>query len=171
MISRWLAAFACGLILAFSGPALAQKALVREDLRNAAIRLETDLRQEAPNASSRPAAAWRADAAAALRANNAQAASRAAAAAIVAEPRDPANWLAYANTALAIAAATQDWSTRYTNRERASTAAYAAYERFRARPRRRRRSPCSAAPSRCARCGGRRSTPIGSASPPTRTRS
>lgn len=134
MISRWLAALACGLALMLTGPAFAQKALVRDDLRNAALRLEADLRREAPNASSKPAQAWRADASTALRANNLRGAAQAAAAAVTADPRDAVSWLAYANTALAIAAATQDWSTRYTNRERASTAAYAAYERFRSRP-------------------------------------
>lgn len=134
MRNRWLAAILCGFGLMLSQAALAQKALVRDDLKNAAIRLETDMRREAANAGQKPAAAWRADAAAALRGGNARAASTAAAAAVLADPRDPTNWLAYANTTLGIAAASQDWTTRYTNRERASTAAYAAYERARTRP-------------------------------------
>lgn len=135
MLSRWLAALACGLVITLSGPVAAQqKAFIREDLRDAAIRLETDLRREGGNAAAKPAAGWRADAAAALRGNNLRGAATAAAAAVAAEPRDPQNWLSFATTALGIANATQDWSIRYTNRERASTAAYAAYERTRTRP-------------------------------------
>ncbi|MGL4648430.1 MAG: hypothetical protein ACRC1H_03405, partial [Caldilineaceae bacterium] len=130
MASRVFAALMCGLVLLFSSiEASAQKALVRDDLRNEAIRLETDFRRLAPNAASRPAQAWRADAAAALRGGNNRGALAAAAAAVLADPRDGANWLGFAQTALGVADATQDWSERYTSRDRATAAAYAAYER------------------------------------------
>jgi uncharacterized protein YfaS (alpha-2-macroglobulin family) len=138
MIGRLFAALACLLLLAVSPPtiqpAFAQKAMVREDLRNEAARLEGDLRRAAPSASSKPAQGWRQDAAAALRAGNNRGALAAASAAVAAEPRDGANWLAFAETALAVADATQDWSERYVNRDRATSAAYAAYERARTRP-------------------------------------
>jgi uncharacterized protein YfaS (alpha-2-macroglobulin family) len=138
MSSRLLAALLCGLcLLAITvtiPPAQAQKALVREDLRNDAVRLETDLRRLQPNAATRPAATWRQDVATAIRAGNTRGALAAAAGAVLADPRDGASWLALADTALAIADATQDWSERYTNRDRATAAAYAAYERATGRP-------------------------------------
>ncbi|MGL4441204.1 MAG: MG2 domain-containing protein, partial [Bosea sp. (in: a-proteobacteria)] len=135
MASRLFAALTCGLLLLLStAETSAQKALVRDDLRNEAIRLETEFRRLAPNAASKPAQAWRADAAAALRGGNNKGALAAAAAAVIAEPRDGTNWLGFAQTALGVADATQDWSERYTSRDRATAAAYAAYDRARTRP-------------------------------------
>jgi uncharacterized protein YfaS (alpha-2-macroglobulin family) len=132
MACRVFAALMCGLVLLFSSQeASAQKTLVRDDLRNEAVRLETEFRKLATNAGTRPAQTWRADAAAALRGGNSRGAIAAAAAAVLAEPRDGANWLTFAQTALGVADATQDWSERYTNRDRATAAAYAAYERAR----------------------------------------
>ncbi len=138
MLGRLWTVLVCVAVLSFAvlvpGGAFAQKALVREDLRSDAVRLEETLRRAVPNASAKPAQGWRQDAANALRAGNPKPALAAAAAAVTADPRDPSNWLSYAQTALGVADATQDWSERYTNRETGTTAAYAAYERARTRP-------------------------------------
>lgn len=138
MFGRFLAALACGLCL-LSVPmaasyAQAQKALVREDLRNGALRLEAELRRAVPNAATKPAQGWRQDAQEFLRVGNRNAAIAAASAAVAVDAREFVNWRHFAEVALAVAASTQNWSERYSNRERATTAAYAAYERARTRP-------------------------------------
>jgi uncharacterized protein YfaS (alpha-2-macroglobulin family) len=136
MFVRLCAVLICGfsllVIAAPATPAQAQRALVREDLRNEAVRLEADLRRAAP-AGNRTAQAWRQEAQAALRSGNNQGAIAAASAAILVEPADGTNWLAFAATSLDIADVTQDPNERYTNRDRATAAAYAAYDRARGR--------------------------------------
>ena len=55
-----------------------------------------------------------------------------AAAAVAADPRDPANWLAYVRAARAVEP--RDWNERYQLGERATAAAYMAYQRASSRP-------------------------------------
>jgi hypothetical protein len=140
MIRAWLIAFVVIIGALAAAPLQAQapqsplRALVRDDLKSDVIRLENEIRRN-PRAApgQRTAQALRADAAAALRANAFANALNAAQALVNLDPRDPAGWLLHANTALAVAAQTQDWSERYANRRTAVTAAYGAYERARSR--------------------------------------
>jgi alpha-2-macroglobulin len=122
------------LVFILTLPAMAQKALLRDDLKNEAVRLEEQLRKQVPNPGARQPAQWRQDAANALRAGNANAAVAHAAGAIIADPRDHANWLIYARAALQLAETTTESGIRYTHRDRATTAAYAAYERATTKP-------------------------------------
>ncbi len=118
----------------FLAQAQTQKALVRDDLRSDATRLEAELRRTVTNAGVKAGAVWQSEADTAFRAGNPTRAANQATGAIAAEPANPAGWLTLSRASLAVAAAATDWSQKYSNQTRAITAAYGAYERSRTRP-------------------------------------
>ncbi len=121
-----LAALALG-----STAALAQKSFVRDDLASEAIRLEETLRREQSGRMVAGAPARR-DGEAALGRGDPRRALALFSAAIVAEPRVAAGWAGYARSARDVEA--KDYSERYLLRERATVAAYLAYQRATTRP-------------------------------------
>lgn len=121
------------IALSLPGAAMAQKSFQRDDLASEGVRLEERLKTEAAAfVGGKPAAQLRREAAAALARGGARAALPLASAAVAAEPRDPANWLAYARTARAVEP--RDWSERYRLQERSTVAAYVAYLRSQGAP-------------------------------------
>jgi uncharacterized protein YfaS (alpha-2-macroglobulin family) len=112
--------------LAFFSPALAQKAFQRADLLADGQRLEERLKREVA-ASSQPPDALVRNAQAAIGRGEARAALPLANAAIIADPSSSVAWRTMARAAIAIDP--KDYSERYELRERATAAAYIAYQR------------------------------------------
>ncbi|HYF52655.1 MAG TPA: MG2 domain-containing protein, partial [Salinarimonas sp.] len=120
------AAFAAALLVA--GQAWAQKSFVRDDLASEGVRLEERLRVDAAStAAGRPAAQLRREAEAAMGRSDHRRALALASAAVAADPRDAANWLTYSKAARAVDP--RNWTERYELQERATAAAYVAYQR------------------------------------------
>ena len=118
------------LASAFVSPTalLAQKSFVREDLASDAVRLEETLRGEGRLAAAgRAGAQLRADAQTALARGDSRRALTLFTAAIAADPKEAANWLGFARAANATEG--RDYTERYRLQERATAAAYAAYQR------------------------------------------
>lgn len=117
------------LAMAFgSGAALAQKSFARDDLASEGVRLEDTLRREsAARPAAGSAAALRQGGDAALARNDGRRALALFTAAIAQEPRVAAGWTGFARAVGAIE--TSSYSERYTLRQRATTAAYVAYQR------------------------------------------
>jgi uncharacterized protein YfaS (alpha-2-macroglobulin family) len=108
------------------------KSFVRDDLASDAVRLEEQFRKETPAVlASRPAAQSRSEGLAAANRGDHKRALQLIAAAIVADSKDAASWLAFSRTALAAnpANSTERWQFQ----QRATTTAYAAYQRATAR--------------------------------------
>lgn len=126
----FLRTFLLAFTLVFAGAAVAQtKSFVRENLASDLVRLEETLRKETRGllAQGRTADQFRADARAHLAGNRAEMAAQSYAAAISAGAKDPQTWLAYARASMQPRA---DGQIYYLARERASLAAYGAYQRF-----------------------------------------
>ena len=133
-IGFWVALLA---LLAFATSALAQKSFTRDDLASDAVRLEATLRAEAAKPenkadAAKPADLLRKEATAALTKGDARAAYRLYGLAVAADPKVAAGWFGHGRAALAIQPA--NFSERYNLRERAATAAYAAYLRATTKP-------------------------------------
>ena len=129
---HWLRAFAVCLLLATAGAALAAevKPFAREDMASDAVRLTETLRTDAARIGAltrdKTPDDLRKAASAAAAAGKFDVAERLAAAAVVAAPKDAANWLAYAN--LAVKADDAKASGRWDLVTQGATAAYAAYQ-------------------------------------------
>jgi len=106
------------------------KTFIRTDNASAAVRLETALRAEA-GPSNRPAAQSLTAGQTLLAAGKPDQALTALTAAVVADPADPRTWQAYARAAAAASEIRPetDYQGRARLRERATAAAYRAYER------------------------------------------
>ena len=133
MLKSLLRAALVAAALASALPALAQKSFVRDDLASEGVRLEEKLKGEAGGtAAGRPAAQLRREAETLMGRSNHRGAASLYTAAITLEPRNPANWVGFAKATKAITP--KDWSERYELQERATTAAYVAYQRATTRP-------------------------------------
>ncbi|HEV3042442.1 MAG TPA: MG2 domain-containing protein, partial [Roseiarcus sp.] len=109
------------------------KPFTRDYLASDAIRLADTLRKEAGDATrGKSAEQLRRETTAAIGRSDFKTAKRLAAAAVTANPKDAANWLALAR--LAISADDAKSNDRYYLVEEGATAAYAAYERLSAPP-------------------------------------
>lgn len=104
----------------------ADKAFRRDDLADSAIKLEAQIKSEA-GPVSKPAATLRSDADAAFRRNDTRAGLTTLGQIVATAPEDSANWLRLAKTIFQIRPATSTETTFLL--ERASTAAYIAYQR------------------------------------------
>lgn len=113
-------------------PASVQKAITRDDLASDGVRLEAQLKVEAGDAASRPAATSLRDGDAAVARGDRRAALGLYGAAIAADPREAVGWLRYARDAAALEP--KDNDERYRLQTRAVTAAYLAYQRAATRP-------------------------------------
>ncbi len=145
MARWWIQAVAGGLAaLLLAVPALAQtkptpaafsRSFVRPGLASDAIRLEATLKAEAGGPLA-PAAQSRRKGEGLLEADKPAEALAPLAAAVAADPGDPANWRAYARAAEAAAGETEenDYQGRTRLRGQALAAAYRAYERARSAP-------------------------------------
>ncbi|RDJ20778.1 alpha-2-macroglobulin family protein [Bosea caraganae] len=111
---------------ALAQPALSQKAYVRTDLAADGQRLEERLKRDV-STGARPAALSLRDGEAAMARGDARAALPQANAAVVADPNNSAGWRLMARAANAIEP--RDYRERWDLRERATTAAYLAYQR------------------------------------------
>jgi uncharacterized protein YfaS (alpha-2-macroglobulin family) len=130
---RFLRYALLSVALVLPGAAMAQKSFQRDDLASEGVRLEERLRVESGTfAAGKPAIQWRREAAAMLARGGARAALPLASAAVVADPRDAANWLVLSRTARAVEP--RDWSERYRLQERSTVAAYMAYLRSQGAP-------------------------------------
>ncbi|MDJ1159096.1 alpha-2-macroglobulin [Chelatococcus sp. SYSU_G07232] len=130
MTRKLLISLALGLsfLAAAAGSAFAQKSFVRDDLASDALRLEGQLRSEgAAAAPGRTVEQLKREAAGLMARGNARAALASFTAAVLAEPKDAAAWLGYARAAAAIEP--KDYGERWRLRERATAAAYTAYQR------------------------------------------
>ncbi|HEY0331145.1 MAG TPA: alpha-2-macroglobulin [Rhodopseudomonas sp.] len=116
------ATLALGLICAHA----ADKAFKRDDLSDAAIKLEAQIRSEA-GAVNKPVTTLRSDADAALKRNDTRAALQIMGQIASVAPEDSGNWLRLARTVLRVWSPTSSEQTLLL--ERASTAAYIAYQR------------------------------------------
>ena len=123
------AAFATLLSIAFTAPAAAQKPFQRDDLADAAIKLEAQIKTES-GAVTRPAADLRRDADAAFKSNDFRKGLQVLGQITVAAPNDAANWLRIARTVMQIRPSNN--RERTTLLERSATAAYIAYLRTQA---------------------------------------
>src|SRR5580704_2933266 len=109
------------------------KPFTRDYLASDAIHLADTLRREAGDATrGKSAEQLRRETTAAIGRSDFKTAKRLAAAAVTANPKDAANWLALAR--LAISADDAKSNDRYYLVEEGATAAYAAYERLSAPP-------------------------------------
>ncbi|MFN4935147.1 alpha-2-macroglobulin family protein [Bradyrhizobium sp.] len=121
------AIMALGLVSAGSAAVAADKAFKRDDLADAAIKLEAQIKSEA-GAVNKPLATLRTDADAALRRNDLRTGLQILGQIATAAPEDSGNWLRLARTVLnqikPINSSEQTFLL-----ERASTAAYIAYQR------------------------------------------
>ncbi len=112
-------------------PAAAQdKAFQRSDLADAALRLEAEIKSDAGQ-TRRPAAQLRRDAEAALQRTDLRTALQLLGQAVAVAPNDAGNWLRLAQTVLQVRSAND--RERAVLLERASTAAYVAYQRSKSR--------------------------------------
>ncbi len=121
-----LAALVTLLSVAISSVAIAQKAFQRDDLADAAIKLEAQIRTESGQVT-RTAAVLRRDADAAFQRNDFRSGLQILGQITVVAPEDSANWLRIAQTVLQIRPG--NVRERTTLLERAATAAYIAYQR------------------------------------------
>ncbi|MCC8940616.1 alpha-2-macroglobulin family protein, partial [Bradyrhizobium sp. Arg68] len=120
------AAVCAALALGIVSAAAADKAFKRDDLADSAIKLETQIKTEA-GAVNKPAASLRTDADAALAKNDARGGLRILGQIAAVAPEDGANWLKLAKTIFQIRTVSSSEQTFLM--ERASTAAYIAYQR------------------------------------------
>src|SRR5262245_2035797 len=121
-----VAALVVLLSIALSLPASAQKAFQRDDLADAAIKLEAQIKAESGQIT-RNAATLRRDADAAFARNDFRTGLQLLGQIAVVAPEDSANWLRLAKAVLQIRPGTD--RERTTLLERAATAAYIAYVR------------------------------------------
>lgn len=129
---RVVAAF---LALALAMPVLAQtgpKAFQRDDLTSLAAQVEERLKREVNVPANTDVARLIREGNAALDRENARAALPLANQAVIAAPRDPNAWQLLAEAAKALTP--RDWRERYEMQERATAAAYIAYQRSRTKP-------------------------------------
>ncbi|QOZ25922.1 alpha-2-macroglobulin [Bradyrhizobium sp. CCBAU 51753] len=120
------AAVCAALALGIVSATAADKAFKRDDLADSAIKLETQIKTEA-GAVNKPAASLRTDADAALAKNDARGGLRILGQIAAVAPEDGANWLKLAKTIFQIRTVSSSEQTFLM--ERASTAAYIAYQR------------------------------------------
>jgi uncharacterized protein YfaS (alpha-2-macroglobulin family) len=123
-----LAALVTLLSFAMAGAAVAQKAFQRDDLADAAIKLEAQIKAESGQVTG-TATALRRDADAAFQRNDFRSGLQILGRITVMAPDDSTNWLRIAQTVLQIRPGTN--RERTTLIERAATAAYIAYQRTR----------------------------------------
>jgi uncharacterized protein YfaS (alpha-2-macroglobulin family) len=121
-----LAALVTLLSFPMAGAAVAQKAFQRDDLADAAIKLEAQIKAESGQVTG-TAAALRRDADAAFQRNDFRSGLQILGRITVVAPDDSTNWLRIAQTVLQIRPGTN--RERTTLIERAATAAYIAYQR------------------------------------------
>ena len=127
MLSFARAAFAAAFVLAFSAPGLAaEKSFKRDDLADAAIKLEAQIKAEAGRVG-KPAATLRREADAAFGRNDFRTGMQILGQIVAVAPDDSANWLRLARSVLQIRPGND--RERTTLLERAATAAYIAYQR------------------------------------------
>ena len=127
MLAFVRAAFAAALVLLLSVPTLAAaKSFKRDDLADAAIKLEAQIKAEAGQVT-KPAAALRREADAAFQRNDFRGGIQILGQIVTAAPDDSANWLRLAKTVLQLRPGND--RERTTLLERAATAAYIAYQR------------------------------------------
>ncbi|VIO74721.1 putative lipoprotein YfhM [Bradyrhizobium ivorense] len=120
------AALALGVGFGIVSAAAADKAFKRDDLADSAVKLETQIKTEA-GPVNKPAASLRTDADAALAKNDARTGLRILGQIAAVAPEDGANWLKLAKTIFQIRTVSSSEQTFLM--ERASTAAYIAYQR------------------------------------------
>ena len=118
------------LSVALVGPAAAQKTFQRDDLADAAIKLEAQIKSDAGN-FSKPAATLRRDADAAFQKNDFRAGMLVLGQLVAAAPDDATSWLRLSRAVLQIKP--RDEREKALLLDRASTAAYIAYQRARDR--------------------------------------
>ncbi len=114
------------MLVSLPGAAFAQKAFQRDDLADAAIKLEAQIKAES-GAVTAPATALRRDADAAFQRNDFRSGLQILGRITVVAPEDSANWLRIAQTVLQIRPGNVRERTLLL--ERAATAAYVAYQR------------------------------------------
>jgi len=107
-------------------PAAAEKAFQRDDLADAAIKLEAKIKSDA-GAVTKPAATLRRDADAAFGRNDVRTGLQILGQIVVVAPNDSANWLRLAKSVLQVRPGNDQ--ERFTLLDRAATAAYVAYQR------------------------------------------
>src|SRR5262244_1585962 len=121
------AAFAAALVLLLSVPTIAaDKSFKRDDLADAAIKLEAQIKAEAGQVT-KPAAALRREADAAFQRNDFRSGMQILGQIVAVAPDDSANWLRLARTVLQIRPSNDREKSLLL--ERAATAAYIAYQR------------------------------------------
>src|SRR5256886_8065056 len=121
------AAFAAALVLLLSVPSIAaDKSFKRDDLADAAIKLEAQIKAEASQVN-KPATALRREADAAFQRNDFRTGMQILGQIVAVAPDDSANWLRLARTVLQIRPSND--RERSLLLERAATAAYIAYQR------------------------------------------
>src|SRR5262247_440748 len=121
------AAFAAALVLLFSAPTIAaDKSFKRDDLADAAIKLEAQIKAEAGQVT-KSAAALKREADAAFQRNDFRSGMQILGQIVAVAPDDSANWLRLAKTVLQIRPSNERERTLLL--ERAATAAYIAYQR------------------------------------------
>jgi alpha-2-macroglobulin len=127
MLASVRAAFAAALVLVLSAPAFAaDKPFKRDDLADAAIKLEAQIKAEASQVN-KPATALRREADAAFQRNDFRSGMQILGQIVAVAPDDSANWLRLARTVLQIRPSND--RERSLLLERAATAAYIAYQR------------------------------------------
>ena len=127
MLAFARAAFAAALVLALSCSSFAaDKAFKRDDLADAAIKLEAQIKADA-GVVGKPAAALRREADAAFQRNDFRSGMQILGQIVAVAPDDSANWLRLAKSVLQIRPSND--RERTTLLERAATAAYLAYQR------------------------------------------
>ncbi len=127
MLAFVRAAFAAALVLLLSVPTIAaDKPFKRDDLADAAIKLEAQIKAEAGQVT-KPAAALRREADAAFQRNDFRSGMQILGQIVAVAPDDSANWLRLAKTVLQIRPSND--RERSLLLERAATAAYIAYLR------------------------------------------
>src|SRR6195256_6639284 len=129
MLAFVRAAYAAALVLLLSIPAIAaDKSFKRDDLAEAAIKREAQIKAEAGQVT-KPAAALRREADAAFQRNDFRSGMQILGQIVTVAPEDSANWLRLAKTVLQIRPSNDREKTLLL--ERAATAAYIAYQRSR----------------------------------------
>ena len=129
MLAFVRAAYAAALVLLLSIPAIAaDKSFKRDDLADAAIKLEAQIKAEAGQVA-KSAAALRREADAAFQRNDFRSGMQILGQIVTVAPDDSANWLRLAKTVLQIRPSNDREKTLLL--ERAATAAYIAYQRSR----------------------------------------
>lgn len=118
--------FCAAFLLAFTSAHAADKAFKRDELSDAAIKLEAQIRKEA-GVVNKTAATLRTEADAALKRSDTRAGLTTIGQIVAIAPEDAANWLRLAKTVFQIRTADSREQTFLL--ERASTAAYIAYQR------------------------------------------